>query len=212
MASALLSKGSFTNQRGQPMLKKLKTVGPILPARLVLLALLAFGIGVAHATEQKVETFALSWLPPSTSYLPFYRGPLTRYRGSGPTSDVKSLLNPKLVSESYEPVARRYDRLRQSVLGKTDLLEPKMEKNLYSDELTLLNGAWQGVCDQWAGWTSSDRELIEFTNQMTDLACNGTFLSVPEVRELITSMYVANTPLEMDPEVKDWFCRTTIRT
>jgi hypothetical protein len=164
--------------------------------------LLMFAVGTAVAAEDKVETFALSWLPPSTSYLPFYRGPLTRTSGSGPTSDVKYLLNPKLVAESYDTVAKRFDRLRSSVLGIQKPLEPIMHKELYSEEKTLLNGAWQGVCDQWSGWTSSDKELIHLTDNLSDLACNGTFLSVPEVRELITSMYLANEPQAMDPEVK----------
>ena len=145
------------------------------------------GLDLAFADSN--ELAALSWLPPSTSYLPLYRGPLVRQEGHGPSSEVESLLAKEIVSGSHLTVADRFDTIRANVLGHTTPVKEQMSKLTYRPEYNLLSGAWRGYCNRWSAWTSSDGALVKEVSQSSDLVCGGTFLSVGEIKELITLFY-----------------------
>ncbi len=154
---------------------------------LLALGLLAtLSMASAPARADQTITESLDWTPFSTSYLPASQGPLTHTPGLGMQQyapQIVELVNPTLVQSSTETVAARLDQMRARALGLTDPLTPTLEAMYRSDAQ-----GWEGFCHQWSA-AANDRTIARLLESASDLVCGGTFLSVSELRELVTAFY-----------------------
>jgi hypothetical protein len=179
----------------------MKEFNLIVHAAAVTCALASIFMRSAYSADSTPVTdeASLSWVPPSTSYLPFYQGPLTEKDGQGPNTKEKKELSPAEVQESRHTVAARFDELRAKVLGEKDPLAPILESQLYvSGLMEIILKGWQGSCDQWSAWTDGDPQLVKYLDQAGDLSCQGVYLAKAEIRELVTAFYPSNSDVDKD--------------
>ncbi|HLD98665.1 MAG TPA: hypothetical protein VJB59_00305 [Bdellovibrionota bacterium] len=143
----------------------------------------------AHADPGPDLEARLSFLPYSSSYLPYTGGRLSHVQETAPTFPYAEWIAPNLLAQLRErPTIERMDQARIAVLdanGTKEPLAPRISKTHYDPTFP----SWAGFCNQWSA-AASDPEVNRVIRKTEGLICGDALLTKGEIKELFTGFYV----------------------
>ncbi len=162
----------------------------------ILFACVATWVPLFAYAASGTENAQLPFTPYSSTYLPKVFGPLNlkvKPDGNEPlygdervTMTLREILRPEVIRQMTSEASTfdRLERLRSTVLGKTDLITQQIADLKPQTNLE----PWRGVCHQWTA-ASLNGNVDRLLEDVGPLLCGSTFIAPGEVEELVTGLY-----------------------